>query len=288
MKRAAEPHASGERWPGKGTFLYPGLTERLRKEGALQMGIKERPQGEKGEELSRGKTIRAIGRLSYALRNVFLMLIVFFVLLNNIGYDWTGQLYPPGSGYRLDFLTGGLDNQIPFVPEFVVFYVYLFYPFAALTMLFFGLVEYRRGYALGWSLVAINAIALAIYVIFPVSTHWWREELLASPAQGFWADQVYAVWEGDTSFNCFPSLHAAVSTICAYAWHSHRRAKPGRAARAAEIAAAIIAGGVVLSTLFVKQHYIADEVAGVALALFVGKVLFDRLCDGDRLDLRVE
>lgn len=241
------------------------------------MGIHGKLQKTLESVFFRGKTTRSSEYLSYALGNVFLMVVVFFVLLNNIGYDWTGQLYPPGSGYRLDFLTGGLENGIPFVPEFVVFYVYLFYPFAAATMLFFGLVEYRRGYALGWSLAAINAIALAVYVVFPVSTHWWRQELLANPMQGFWAEQVYAVWEGDTSFNCFPSLHAAVSTICAYAWHRYRRAKPGRATRAAELVAAFIATGVVLSTLFVKQHYIADEVAGVILALLVGKLLFDRL-----------
>lgn len=224
-----------------------------------------------------GRSTRLSEYLSYALGNVFLMLIVFFVLLNNIGYDWTGQLYPPGAGYRLDFLTGGLENGIPFVPEFVVFYVFLFYPFAAATMVFFGLVEYRRGYALGWALVAINAIALAVYVVFPVSTYWWRLEFLADPVQGFWAEQVYAFWEGDTSFNCFPSLHAAVSTICAYAWHRYRKVKPSVKTRGAELAAAFIAAGVVLSTLFVKQHYIADEIAGVALAIVVGKLLFDRL-----------
>lgn len=224
-----------------------------------------------------GRRTRASEYLAYAFGNIVLMLLIFYVVLNTIGYDWTGQLYPPGSGYRLDFLTGGLENGIPLVPEFVIFYVYLFYPLAVVTMLFFGLVEYRRGYALGWSLVVINAIALVIYVIFPVSTYWWRQEFLANPLQGFWAEQVYAIWEGDTSFNCFPSLHAAVSTICAYAWHRYRRAKPGRATRVAEVAAAFIAAGVVLSTLFVKQHYIADEVAGVALALLVGKLLFDRL-----------
>jgi hypothetical protein len=32
---------------------------------------------------------------------------------------------------------------------------------------------------------------------------------------------------------------------------------------------------VVLSTLFVKQHYIADEAAGVLLALGVGRLVFD-------------
>jgi membrane-associated phospholipid phosphatase len=37
----------------------------------------------------------------------------------------------------------------------------------------------------------------------------------------------------------------------------------------------VVGIGVVLSTLFVKQHYIADEVAGVLLALVIGKWMFD-------------
>lgn len=241
------------------------------------MGIHEKLERSVERIFFGGRRTKASEYIAYATGNIVLMVILFFVVLNTIGYDWTGQLYPPGAGYRLDFLTGGLEDGIPLVPEFVVFYLYLFYPLAVVTMAFFGLVEYRRGYALGWSLVAINAIALAVYVVFPVSTYWWRQEFLAHPMPGFWAEQVYAIWGRDTSFNCFPSLHAAVSTTCAYAWHRYRRAKPGRATRVAEAVAVFIAAGVVLSTLFVKQHYIADEVAGVVLALLVGKILFDRL-----------
>jgi membrane-associated phospholipid phosphatase len=206
------------------------------------------------------------------------MLLLFYFLLNTVGYDWTGQLYSAGSGFRLDFLTGGLDNAIPLIPEFVIFYVYLFYPFAILTMLFFGFVEYRKGYALGWSLVIINAIALAVYVIFPVSTYWWRQEFLAQPILGnFWVNQVYNVWAGDTSFNCFPSLHAAVSTICFYAWYRYNKVRPSRATIVVVCVALFVAAGVILSTLFIKQHYIADEIAGIALAWVVGRPLFNRL-----------
>jgi membrane-associated phospholipid phosphatase len=206
--------------------------------------------------------------------NLILMLVLFFVLLNNVAYDWTGQLYPNGSGFRLET---GLDAVIPFVPEMVIFYVYLFYPLVILTMLYFSFVEYKLGYALGWSLVAINAIAILIYVIFPVSTFWYRQELLAQPLVGnVWADQVYNVFANDTSFNCFPSLHAAVSTICFFAWYQYAKIKPSKTTKAAATAALIIAVGAILSTLFIKQHYIADEITGVVLALLAGKLVFDK------------
>jgi membrane-associated phospholipid phosphatase len=206
--------------------------------------------------------------------NVALMLVLFYFLLNNVAYNWTGQLYPAGSGFRLDT---GLDSIIPFVPQMIVFYVYLFYPLAFLTMLYFSFIEYKLGYALGWSLVATNAIAIIVYVIFPVSTFWYRQELLAQPIVGnVWADQVYNVFANDTSFNCFPSLHAAVSTICFFSWFRYAKIKPSKTTKAVAIAALIIAVGVIISTLFIKQHYIADEIAGVVLALLVGKLVYDK------------
>jgi len=74
------------------------------------------------------------------------MLVLFYFLLNNIAYDWTGQLYAVGSGFSLNT---SLDAVIPFVPEMVLFYVYLFYPLVILTMLYFAFVDYKRGYGLG-------------------------------------------------------------------------------------------------------------------------------------------
>ena len=226
----------------------------------------------------RGRTTRKSEYLTYVLGNIILMLILFYLILNTLGYDWTGQLYPLGTGFRLDFLTGGMENFIPFVPQFVIFYTYLFYPFVILTMLFFGFVAYRRGYALGWSLVIINIIALAIYMVFPVSTYSWRQEFLADPIVGnFWASQVYNIWATDTPFNCFPSLHAAISTICFYSWYRYSKVKPGFVTTVVTVLALIVAVGVILSTLFIKQHYVADEIAGIALALVIGSLAFRRL-----------
>ena len=241
----------------------------------LFLGLHDRFQTVIEKAFFRGKSTRKSVYLTFVIGNVVLMLLLFYLLLNNFAYDWTGQLYPAGSGFRLNT---GLDAVIPFVPEMVVFYVYLFYPLVILTMLYFAFVEYRKGYALGWSLVAINAIAVVIYIVFPVSTYWYRQDLLAHPLTGnFWADQVYNIFASDTSFNCFPSLHAAVSTICFYTWFQYSKIKGSSTFKVAAIAAFIVALGVILSTLFVKQHYIADEVAGVLVAWIIGRMIFNKL-----------
>ena len=239
------------------------------------MGLHARFQDAIEKVFFKGKSSRNSVYLTYVIGNVILMLLLFYLLLNTFGYDWTGQLYPAGSGFRLQT---GLDTAIPFVPQMVIFYLYLFYPLAILTLIYFAFVDYKKGYALGWSLVAINGIAILIYIVFPVSNFWYRQELLAHPLVGnFWASQVYHIFATDTSFNCFPSLHAAVSTICFYTWFQYAKVKPSKTTKAVATAAFVIAVGIILSTLFIKQHYIVDEIAGIVLAWVIGTLLFKKL-----------
>ena len=88
---------------------------------------------------------------------------------------------PVPTGFHLNT---ALDNLIPFVPEWAIFYLYLFYPLSALTMAWFALVDYRRGYPLAFSLVLINLVADIVYVVFPVTTDIYRAALLAHPMVG--------------------------------------------------------------------------------------------------------
>ncbi len=203
------------------------------------------------------------------------MVIIFFIGIQLILYEWTGVLYPEGEGFRLDFVFGPLDNLIPFVPEMAVFYVYMFFPMVVLTMFYFAFFDYDKGYALGWSLVIVGAISIIIYIFFPVSTYWWRQDLLANRIQGnFWANTMYGYYETDTSFNCLPSLHAAVSTIIAFTWYQYYKLKPNLKRKVIALCSIIIAIGVILSTLFVKQHYVIDEIVGFLLAYAIGKLIF--------------
>ncbi len=221
--------------------------------------------------------------LTYMILNVVLMLFIFYIFLNSIAYNWTGSLYPSYTGFHLDILG---DNLIPFIPQFALFYVFIFYSMVICTMVYFGFFDTPKGYALSWSLVLINLITIIIYIFFPVSTAWWRLELWLNQwrYQNFWAGLVFEYYATDTSFNCFPSLHAAVSTIIFYAWyryskieHENPHAPPKWLRKGLAIITLIFAAGVVLSTLFVKQHYIIDEIAGVLLAWGVGKLIFDYL-----------
>jgi membrane-associated phospholipid phosphatase len=218
-----------------------------------------------------GRRTRLGEAVSFIAANLFLYVVVFYLLLNTIMYDWTGSLYAHGF-----HLNTALDNLIPFVPGWAVFYLYLFYPLSALTMAWFALADHRRGYALAFSLILINLVADLVYVVFPVTTDIYRQALLAHPLVGNpFASAMYAHYAEDPSFNCFPSLHAAVATITFYAWHRYAQLLRSRIVRGISIVMLLVGIGVVLSTLFVKQHYIADELAGVLLAWLIGRWMFD-------------
>lgn len=217
-----------------------------------------------------GRSGRLSEAVSFIAANLFLYVVVFYVLLNGVVYDWTGNLY--AAGFHLNT---ALDNLVPFVPEWAIFYLFLFYPLTALTIAWFALGDYRRGYPLAFSLILINLAADIVYLVFPVTTDIYRQALLARPITGnAFASAMYAHYAADPSFNCFPSLHAAVAAISFYAWHRYARLTGSGIARGIAIVMLAVGIGVVLSTLFVKQHYIADEVAGVLLAWGIGRWAF--------------
>lgn len=210
--------------------------------------------------------------VSYIVLNVILMLGVFYILLNTIVYDWTGTMYAHGF-----HLNTALDNAIPFAPTWAIFYLYLFYPLTTLTLIYFGFIEYRHGYALAWSVVLINLVSDLVYLVFPVTTDAYRAALLAHPLVGnSFATAIYHVFATDPSYNCFPSLHASISVICFYAWYRFAKDRRHTAFKVIAAAMGVVALGVMLSTLFVKQHYIADEISGFLLAWGVGAWMYGK------------
>jgi membrane-associated phospholipid phosphatase len=223
----------------------------------------------------RGRATPWSKRVSYWIGNSVVVFGLAVLLTQVLLYRWTGRLYPEGEGYRLDTVFGGLDNSIPFVPQMAIVYLYLYYTWKFSTLLYFSFIEHRRGYALGVSLFVIGLLSIVVYIFFPVSVYWWRRELLADPRVGsFWAERMYRYYEMDTSFNCFPSLHASTSTVIVCTWWRYSRDRPVLWTRAVSLGSVLIAVAVVLSTLFVKQHYIADEIAGIVLALLATGLVF--------------
>ncbi len=83
---------------------------------------------------------------------------------------------------------------------------------------------------------------------------------------------IQGVYATDNPFNDFPSLHTSISTILAIHWF--------RFDRRAGIVAAVWTALIVASTVLIKQHYVADLVAGLLLAFGVSSLYIRLIIQG--------
>jgi membrane-associated phospholipid phosphatase len=94
--------------------------------------------------------------------------------------------------------------------------------------------------------------------------------------EGFAVWGLRALYSADPPYNCFPSLHVAHSFVSALTCI--------RVNRGLGIAATLCASLVGLSTLYTKQHYVLDVVAGIFMAC-VAYTVFLRNFRGEVSDL---
>lgn len=150
------------------------------------------------------------------------------------------------------FLRTPLDDLIPVVGPFAVPYVSL-RPFIYLSAVLFLVFRVRAYRSAAVSMIVVLLVSYAFYAF--LQTYIDRPAIAGDDPFSRMIRDVYA---SDQPYNDFPSLHASLSTIFAIHWL--------RVDRRLGLPIAIWAALIVLSTVFVKQHYVPDVVAGVALA----------------------
>jgi membrane-associated phospholipid phosphatase len=156
-----------------------------------------------------------------------------------------------------------VDLSIPLVPAAIVIYWYVFYSFIFFGYFYFAFVhrEYRNALLLAYVLVSV--VAYAIYLIFPV-----LGPARVVPGTDFFSLQVQSLYAHDVQVNCFPSLHGSMSLLVAFTlW---------RAKKEYGYISWPIAIGIIISTLFVRQHWIADQIAALIVTLPIAYVIFNR------------
>lgn len=143
---------------------------------------------------------------------------------------------------------------IPFVAEFIWFYLSMYLLFA-LPPFFLQPLELKR---LGIELLVSTALAGIVFVIFPVKLGFDR----MAPDDPLYGAIYAAVFSIDKPFNLLPSLHVVYT--CAIALSITRRM--GEYSRGIVLLWATL---ITLSTLFVHQHHLLDIVSAL---LLVGSV----------------
>jgi membrane-associated phospholipid phosphatase len=145
-----------------------------------------------------------------------------------------------------------LDRVVPLQPAWALVYGSL-YLFAILLPVFVVRQEEQirrtvRAYLMVW------VVAYVCFLTYP--TMGPRPVKVIGEGFGVWG--LRFLYSADPPYNCFPSLHVAHSFVSALTCY--------RVHRGVGIATALCASLIGVSTLYTKQHYIVDVIAGALLA----------------------
>lgn len=163
-----------------------------------------------------------------------------------------------------------LDDRIPFLPSFIVFYL-LWFPFMIGFVGYFLIVSQDIFEPLALFLGSGMLICLLIYTLFP-NGQALRPEI--SPEDGLFAQQVARLYLQDTPTNVCPSIHAYNTVGVQIALV---RAPSLRNKWWVQIPGHTLAVLIILSTVMLKQHSVVDMFAAFALAALLYPVAWRRL-----------
>lgn len=159
--------------------------------------------------------------------------------------------------YDVDVMTTW-DQQIPFTPEWVWIYN-LNIPMPLTLIIVATKADQLRELIGGY--VAIFIVAALAFVLLPVHADVLRPDLSLLPAT--WSVRMVGhYYTLDEVGNCLPSLHVAYSVYAGW-WGLQLMPKKWG------YPYALLGVGITLSTMFVKQHFIADVVSALILAAVV-------------------
>lgn len=147
----------------------------------------------------------------------------------------------------------GLDRLLPLVPTWALVYGALYAFLIVLPVFVVQREELIRRTV--WAYLTVWIVAYLCFLVYPTVAP--RPDTVTGKGFAVWG--LRFLYDADPPYNCFPSLHVAhsfVSALAAYRVH-----------RTLGFVAIACAALVAISTLFTKQHYVVDLIAGILLAL---------------------
>ncbi|MCI0411264.1 phosphatase PAP2 family protein [bacterium] len=173
-------------------------------------------------------------------------------------YIFIGVLMMPGRTLHVPELA--LDRAVQLQPTWCLVYGSL-YVFVILPLLVVRQEEQIFRTVLAYLMVWI--VAYVCFLLYPTV----GPRPVKVIGGGFFAWGLRFLYSADPPYNCFPSLHVAHSFVSALTCY--------RVHRGVGIAAVLWASLIGISTLYTKQHYTVDVIAGIFLAC-VAYVIFLR------------
>jgi len=151
-----------------------------------------------------------------------------------------------------------LDRLLPLTPTWALVYGALYLFLIVLPVFVVQQEEMIRRTV--WAYLTVWSVAYTCFLLYPTVAP--RPDTVTGDGFAVWG--LRFLYHADPPYNCFPSIHVAHSFVSALACHRvHRRLG---------LVALSCASLVAISTLFTKQHYVADVIAGIFLALAANAV----------------
>lgn len=165
---------------------------------------------------------------------------LFFVLNAPLGNPVTPKIF--------------IDDFIPLIPVFIVPYL-SYEPLPYLSLLYFAFQKkpiFNTALLATWIVLTVSFLT---FYFFPTSIT--RPDV---PGSDIFSAAVRWLYSIDNHYAALPSLHAGLTTVSIWGW----------AQTNSKLRLFMIFWGVmiILSTVLVKQHYIADMISGCLLAVF--------------------
>jgi len=180
-------------------------------------------------------------------RNWFLLMLGYFTA----GYLTLNWIASRGTSF-LD-VSFGFENDIPFIPVFILGYACAY---AGMFVAYFVINDNDDWHRTIVGFFLATTTCYLFFIFLPVRME-MRPELYAS--NGMFVYITGFFYQLDMPQNCFPSLHVTYPVFATMIlWRRHRTMR-----WVMGLMAAIIA----ISVILVKQHYIADVIAGFVVAI---------------------
>lgn len=208
-------------------------------------------------------------RLNKLLPKYAILPIISALLINNCIYIGVAQFR---NHLSFSSLAIPLDEKIPLLTPFVIFYV-LAYVQWALNYILIGRDSKKMCYQFVFGDILSKVICLFFFILIPTTLI--RPEITGTD---IFSQLVRFIYSVDAPVNLFPSIHCLESWCCIRAAFK-MDLKTEKRTKYYRIATIIISLGVFASTLFIKQHVIVDIFGGIAafeIGMILAKILICR------------
>lgn len=155
------------------------------------------------------------------------------------------------------------EEKIPFIPSLLLVYGSLY---IVPGFLVFWVEKPGQLYKIVKAFFVMTLIHFAFFLIFPVK--YTLRPNLPRESGGIVMDLLALLYTADGPTNNFPSLHVSFAFLTYFLVQRYRP----RVARAV----LVLSIAVSISTVFIKQHYIADVISAIVLTVLVKPFLVDR------------